>query len=891
MGEASGHGPSEFSIVHDSIRRDREALFEGTRRVRARSLSTRAPSSLRLQIFSRDRSTRTPDARAALRLTLRPRAPPIPTPQFIPSIEADSDDDGSSDGELPIFFTSTEPGAPSSSAARHGADSTSSGATHTARAAPVHRDESDELAAFERAASEALRREEERSARIVAAHLAPDEHHHRHPPDDDDDDDPFDDSDSDSDAARGSVRARPRRAPRPATARRAPPPPPPTTTTNVSDAMSSLFDGWFSGAAGRLASGVRSTTTTTTSEGRFDSAAADPSSSSFDTVRVEREFASRGTLDADGNLPGAVRAGMPRPSVSLNLDGSLGGVDLDALLARLRTPEGLAELELERTRGNGDGGGDAVRADDVAFGLVDDDDGSAVPGLVPAAATAAARAEAASSSARATATRHSNASSIVGGREGGWGGAGRYESDEGWAREHARRGRGRGSRPRSAFVVANERSPRVDPTDGLGGAGAPRERTPATDPYGRGNARLRSARRSNAPGGPTPVTSLGGTGPRAPANESPSRAARGTRIDPATTIRIDARGTADPADEETDGEVDEEMEEWRRFRQTRARPESALASRRRPTVAPTVTPSSPGAVAADEAATAAITAAASAKAAATRANAEADARESRRVAIDSSVPTFRGLDFSSDVSSDGEAAASAGRGFGPGRGVGDAGSARTDMETETEREAETTAPGGDEGTGGESPPESESERASLEEAAESARSEGAASFRRGDYAAAIDAYTRALESSPDDATSLANRSAAHLRRGNVAAAEADATAALAIDPGRSDALRKRADARTAAGDLRGALADLEALHARVPTDERVTALLADARRSVAHADGATAAEMDRHDAERAVLAAARAEAWEAKRAAGLRAHGLRAASARASRRASETGKR
>ena len=181
VGEASGHGPSEFSIVHDSIRRDREALFEGTRRVRARSLSTRAPSSLRLQIFSRDRSTRTPDARARSRLTLRPRAPPIPTPQFIPSIEADSDDDGSSDGELPIFFTSTEPGAPSSSAARHGADSTSSGATHTARAAPVHRDESDELAAFERAASEALRREEERSARIVAAHLAPDEHHHRHP--------------------------------------------------------------------------------------------------------------------------------------------------------------------------------------------------------------------------------------------------------------------------------------------------------------------------------------------------------------------------------------------------------------------------------------------------------------------------------------------------------------------------------------------------------------------------------------------------------------------------------------------------------------------------------------------------------------------------------------
>lgn len=78
VGEASGHSPSEFSIVHDSIRRDREALFEGTRRVRARSLSTRAPSSLRLQIFSRDRSTRTPDARAALDL------PSVPAPHRSP---------------------------------------------------------------------------------------------------------------------------------------------------------------------------------------------------------------------------------------------------------------------------------------------------------------------------------------------------------------------------------------------------------------------------------------------------------------------------------------------------------------------------------------------------------------------------------------------------------------------------------------------------------------------------------------------------------------------------------------------------------------------------------------------------------------------------------------
>ena len=78
VGEASGHGPSEFSIVHDSIRRDREALFEGTRRVRARSLSTRAPSFLRLQIFPRDRSTRAPETRAVLDL------PSVPAPHRSP---------------------------------------------------------------------------------------------------------------------------------------------------------------------------------------------------------------------------------------------------------------------------------------------------------------------------------------------------------------------------------------------------------------------------------------------------------------------------------------------------------------------------------------------------------------------------------------------------------------------------------------------------------------------------------------------------------------------------------------------------------------------------------------------------------------------------------------
>ena len=177
VGEASGHGPSEFSIVHDSIRRDREALFEGTRAVRARRTRTSAPSFLQLL---KDRSTHhRPTRRDPARPSTHPRFPPSHSSQFIPSIEADSDDDGSSsDGELPIFFTSADP--PSSSTARHHADpaislAASETTTATTTAAPIFRDEGDELAAFERAASEALAREEERSARIVAAHL--DGHH------------------------------------------------------------------------------------------------------------------------------------------------------------------------------------------------------------------------------------------------------------------------------------------------------------------------------------------------------------------------------------------------------------------------------------------------------------------------------------------------------------------------------------------------------------------------------------------------------------------------------------------------------------------------------------------------------------------------------------------
>ena len=450
VGEASGHGPSEFSIVRDSIRRDREALFEGTRAVRARRTRTSAPSFLQLL---KDRSTHhRPTRRDPARPSTHPRFPPSHSSQFIPSIEAGSDDDGSSsDGELPIFFTSADP--PSSSTARHHADpaisiAASETTTATTAAAPIFRDEGDELAAFERAASEALAREEERSARIVAAHL--DGHH--------------DEDDEDEDAM-PTVRARPRTA-RAAVGRRGGPPAGINThtdthtthththaPTNVAEAMSSLFDGWLSGAAGRLAN-RHSNDHRTADASDAMTPGRDADHAPFDATGVEREFASRGVLDADGNLPETLRDGIaPRASVSLNLD--VGGVDLDALLARLRTAEGQAELERERAAVN------ALKADDVDFGLVDDDDSdddgsddgsdAAGPGLVPSAATAAARRAASYGRTVTTSSSSAGGGEVAAFTSGGSGAS--LPSGEGWAREHARGfGANRPIRPRSALT-------------------------------------------------------------------------------------------------------------------------------------------------------------------------------------------------------------------------------------------------------------------------------------------------------------------------------------------------------------------------------------------------------------------------------------------------------
>ena len=218
---------------------------------RARVGCVRAPSRpapLRFSIFRYSPEIGQPERPSARgsRLTLRPRAPPIPTPQFIPSIEADSDDDARATASCHLLHLDRAR-APSSSAARHGADSTSSGATHTARAAPVHRDESDELAAFERAASGrcAARRNDPRASsprtwRRTNSHR-PTTTTTRSTTQ----------TQTQLDAARGPS-ARPRRAPRPAPRRAPPPPPPPPPPpTSVADAMSSSSAGGSPVAAGR----------------------------------------------------------------------------------------------------------------------------------------------------------------------------------------------------------------------------------------------------------------------------------------------------------------------------------------------------------------------------------------------------------------------------------------------------------------------------------------------------------------------------------------------------------------------------------------------------------------------------------------------------------------
>ena len=556
MGADPTEPPSGFSVVRDSIRRDREALFLRTR-----------------------------DA--------------------IPTIDASDDDsDGSSDAEMPVFFTeaSAADAAPTASLAR--VDPVPLAAVPRAA---LDLDDAAALAAFERAAAESMAREEARAAQIVSRHLiaragsadadAATLHDENIAAAADDDDD-------DMTTVRAERRSLPRRRPsaRAPPAPILPPPAPPTfpdadddpsrvvlipadgAPASVSDAVSALYTGWLSGAAGRLASNA------TGGNRNREPASVSPAGFDFDVAAVEADFAAAGRLDADGNLPPDVASAMPRASVTLDLERSLGGIDLDALLARLSTPEGAATLASLR------GERDAVDHDQLRIHLdeddEDDDDDEDDAELRTTRRHGRDDTETVTEASRGTIASSEPAAS----------------------RESSRfAGRGRGGAGAA---------PRVSPT----GAGAPRGTT--MDPYGRGTrrARLASARSAarSAPGAP-------------PANDGGSESAdvgffpSFPRARPSPTVRLNAWETMEPdaaaaAGFDADGDVEEDRRVSTPRDATRATPPVDAPPLAGSNSSPPA-PGSPSADFADAAAARASEAAKAARAAAMRAAREADARE------------------------------------------------------------------------------------------------------------------------------------------------------------------------------------------------------------------------------------------------------------------------
>jgi len=780
MGADPTEPPSGFSVVRDSIRRDREALFLRTR-----------------------------DA--------------------IPTIDASDDDsDGSSDAEMPVFFTeaSAADAAPTASLAR--VDPVPLAAVPRAAA---DLDDAAALAAFERAAAESMAREEARAAQIVSRHLtaragsadadAATLHDENIAAADDDDDD-------DMTTVRAERRSLPRRRPsaRAPPAPILPPPAPPTfpdadddpsrvvlipedgAPASVSDAVSALYTGWLSGAAGRLASNASG------GNRNREPASVSPAGFDFDVAAVEADFAAAGRLDADGNLPPDVASAMPRASVTLDLERSLGGIDLDALLARLSTPEGAATLASLR------GERDAVDHDQLRIHLdeddEDDDDDEDDAKLRTTRRHGRDDTETVTEASRGTIASSEPAAS----------------------RESSRfAGRGRGGAGAA---------PRVSPT----GAGAPRGTT--MDPYGRGTrrARLASARSAarSAPGAP-------------PANDGGSESTdvgffpSFSRARPSPTVRLNAWETMEPdaaaaAGFDADGDVEEDRRVSTPRDATRATPPvdaPPLAGSKSSPPAP----GSPSADAADAAAARAAAAAKAARAAAMRAAREADAREADAERVRRRTAATDAREEKTEAADSDEAR-------------------RLEVESRAVAARQAVL--------------LEEQRARDAAVAERLRLEGNERFRAGDFAGASRAYTEALAKRPGDPAALANRAAASIRLGAYADAAHDASECLRVEPGHHKALWRRAEARRGVGDHRGSLEDLEALAEALPNNPGVAKDLADARRAVKHADrgvDGTVAELERHARARKEAAAREEAAWEARRRAGIKAHRDRAVAAAA----------
>jgi G3E family GTPase len=95
--------------------------------------------------------------------------------------------------------------------------------------------------------------------------------------------------------------------------------------------------------------------------------------------------------------------------------------------------------------------------------------------------------------------------------------------------------------------------------------------------------------------------------------------------------------------------------------------------------------------------------------------------------------------------------------------------------------------------------------------------EGNAAFRTGEFAAAVDAFTRALASTPQDERILSNRCAAHLRLGDLGAAEADAQRCLELAPRWHKSHYRLGKVQHERGELTAAWESYYAAHVLDPT--------------------------------------------------------------------------
>lgn len=143
--------------------------------------------------------------------------------------------------------------------------------------------------------------------------------------------------------------------------------------------------------------------------------------------------------------------------------------------------------------------------------------------------------------------------------------------------------------------------------------------------------------------------------------------------------------------------------------------------------------------------------------------------------------------------------------------------------------------------------------------------EGKQSFAAGDFVAAVEAFSRAIEVDPQNAEAYYQRGWARAHIGDVEGELADWSKAVELDPQRAAAYADRAAARVALGDVHGALADwLQAIHLEPEREATLQPLLERLRERLAQAadsdvapalfsaDDAALAGVDRREFLRAV---------------------------------------